>query len=34
VDYADKMPFRFTGKLDKVTIELKDIGTVGAGTPR
>lgn len=22
-DYADKMPFRFTGKLDKVTIELK-----------
>ena len=22
-DYADKMPFRFTGKLEKLTIELK-----------
>jgi arylsulfatase len=22
-DYADKMPFRFTGKLDKLVIELK-----------
>ena len=22
-DYADKMPFRFTGKLDKFVIELK-----------
>jgi arylsulfatase len=22
-DYADKMPFRFTGKLDKVTVELR-----------
>ena len=22
-DYADRMPFRFTGKLDKVTIELR-----------
>ena len=30
-DYAGKMPFKFTGKLNKVTIELKDdAATTGA----
>ena len=24
-DYADKMPFKFTGKLDKITIELEPL---------
>jgi len=28
-DYADKMPFRFTGKLERVTIELRPEGTGG-----
>jgi arylsulfatase len=23
VDFTDKLPFKFTGKIDKVTIELK-----------
>src|SRR5262249_40524410 len=29
VDFTYKPPFRFTGKIDKVTIDLKEDGTVG-----
>ena len=29
VDFTYKPPFRFTGRIDKVTIDLKDEGTVG-----
>jgi len=34
VDFSYTPPFRFTGRLGRVTVELKDDSAVGAGAPR
>jgi hypothetical protein len=32
-DYADKMPFKFSGNLDRLTIELRPEATAGRALP-